>query len=130
MSASFVYDSGALIALDDPRNRRALLDHRARLARSDNVIVPAVVAAQVVRDPARQARLMNVLRACDLVPFDRRHYLPVGRLLAQSGTSDVVDALVALTAARVPGSAVVTSDADDIRRLLDVLRAEVPLVEP
>ena len=32
-------------------------------------MVPAPVAAQVVRDPQRQARLMLTLRSCDIVPF-------------------------------------------------------------
>jgi hypothetical protein len=121
----YVYDSGALIAIES-RGSAGLADHKVRLARQDEVQVPAVVAAQVVRNPDRQFRVMTVLRGCDLVPFDRRHHTPVGRLLAAAGTTDVVDAFVAWLGARA--DVVVTSDMDDIRRLLDVLGADVTVV--
>ena len=93
-----VYDSGALIAISDPRNWAAFDSHLKRVAR-DRVLVPTVVAAQVVRKPAIQARLMRALRGCELIPFTADHHVPVGELLARSGTADVVDAFVALLAA-------------------------------
>ncbi len=127
MSESYVYDSGALIAIEDPRNPSRLERHRARLARSANILVPAVVAAQVVRNPPTQARLMRALVACELVPFDARHHLPVGRLLAATGTADVADAFVALTAVWA-NAAVVTSDPGDIGQLLDALGAHVAVL--
>jgi predicted nucleic acid-binding protein len=129
MSESYVYDSGALIAIEDLRSPSRLERHRARLVRSANILVPAVVAAQVVRNPTRQARLMRALVACELVPFDARHHLPVGRLLAASGTSDVVDAFVALTAAWAD-AAVVTSDPADIGQLLDALGVDLAVLPP
>ena len=76
-------------------------------------MVPAPVAAQVIRDPRRQARLMLTLRSCDIVPFEGSDAGPVGRLLALSGTSDVVDGFVAVKAAET-GATVVTSDPGDI----------------
>jgi predicted nucleic acid-binding protein len=127
MSESYIYDSGALIAIEDPRNPGRLERHRARLARSANILVPAVVAAHVVRNPATQARLMRALVACELVPFDARHHLPVGRLLAATGTADVVDAFVALTAVWA-NAAVVTSDPGGIGQLLDALGAHVAVL--
>ena len=45
----------------------------------------------------------------------------VGRLLAATGTSDITDAHVALCALR-HDAAVLTSDPDDIRRLVPTLR--------
>src|SRR5262245_42786891 len=116
---SYVYDAGALVAIDKKRDD-ALQRHQTRLAGGDRIIVPAPVAAEVVRDPRRQARLMLTLRGCALMPFGQDDVAPVGRLLAGAGTADVVDGFVALTAAQF-GSAVVTSDGDDIRHLLKTL---------
>ena len=39
-------------------------------------MVPAPVAAQVVRDPTRQARLMLTLRGCDIIPFSPTMTVP------------------------------------------------------
>lgn len=125
--SEYVYDAGALLAIDDPRDRTRLDRHQRRLRRGHRIVIPAVVAAQAVRDPARQAKLMRALRGCDIEPFTREHHLPVGRLLARSGTSDVVDAFVALTAARLR-AAVITSDTADIRHLLTALGARLPVL--
>jgi hypothetical protein len=125
MSYVTVYDSGALIALDDKRNFDAALDHNRRVDRGESILVPSVVAAQVIRTPPKQARLMRAMKGCDIVPFSRAHHVPVGTLLAASGTSDVVDGFVALLAAQA--DLVVTSDADDIGKLLEVLGATVAI---
>ena len=125
---SYVYDAGALVAIDKRRDD-ALERHQIRLAGGDRIIVPAPVAAQVVRDPRRQARLMLTLRGCDLMPFGEDDVAPVGRLLAGAGTADVIDGFVALTAAQF-GSAVVTSDGDDIRHLLKTLGVRLAVFAP
>jgi predicted nucleic acid-binding protein len=126
MSYVTVYDSGALTALDDKRNFDAALDHNRRVDRGESILVPSVVAAQVIRNPPKQARLMRALKGCDIVPFSRVHHVPVGTLLAAAGTSDIVDGFVALLAAQT-ADLLVTSDVDDIGRLLDVLGAEVAI---
>src|SRR5580693_998753 len=118
--ARFVYDSGALIAIGDRRDRAASERHDRRIGRGLKIFVPAVVAAQVVRKPAAQAPLMLTLKGCSVVPFTADHHVPVGELLAASGTADVVDAFVALLAAREQAS-IVSSDPDDIGRLLNCL---------
>jgi hypothetical protein len=120
MSAALVYDSGALIAIDNARDRSAADRHRRRLDRGRKILVPTVVAAQVVRKPATQAGLMLALRGCELVPFTADHHVPIGQLLAASGTADVVDAFVALLAART-GAGIVSADPDDIGHLLSCL---------
>jgi hypothetical protein len=124
---SVVYDSGALFALDNLRDRSAADRHRRLLQLSHKILVPTVVAAQVVRKPAAQASLMMALRGCEFVPFTAHHHLPVGQLLAASGTADVVDAFVALLAARNQ-ALVVSTDAGDIRHLLDCLGVQLPVL--
>lgn len=123
-----VYDSGALIAIDSG-NELSFRRHLNRINTRDRVIVPAPVAAQVVRDPQRQARLMLTLQGCDVVPFEADHAGPVGRLLARSGTSDVVDGFVALKAADADAT-VITSDQGDIRHLLSTLGADLEVLKP
>lgn len=124
-----VYDSGALIAIESQGGGGGFARHRSLLGRGYRVVVPSPVAAQVVREPHRQAQLMFVLRGCDIVPFGADDYSPVGKLLARSGTSDVVDGFVALTAAQMR-AAVITSDPDGIRHLLDTLGVQVPIRLP
>jgi hypothetical protein len=126
---TFLYDSGTLVAIDK-RQGEAVRRHEARLARGHRILVPAPVAAQVVRAPHRQARLMFSLHGCRTIPFEKRHVAPVGMLLAQSGTSDVVDGFVAVAAAEANAEAVVTADADDIRRLLGVLGIRLAVLPP
>jgi predicted nucleic acid-binding protein len=72
---------------------------------------------------------MLTLRGCEIVPFEEDDVSPVGKLLARSGTSDVVDGLVALTAAKAI-AAVVTSDPDDITHLLGTLGVRLAVLEP
>jgi hypothetical protein len=126
--ATVVYDSGALIAIDGGRNRAAVDRHRDWIGRGRKILVPTVAAAQAVRKPTAQARLMLALRGCDLVPFTADHHVPVGQLLAVSGTADVVDAFVALLAAQ-QRAAVISSDPDDIGRLLSCLGVRRPVLQ-
>lgn len=115
--AGVTFDAGGLIALD--RNDRRVLVLLARAAElGASVTVPATALAQAVRRPARQVRLARLLRqpTTKVVALDRVDATNVGRLLAASGTSDVVDAHVVICARR-SGQQVVTTDPDDLRRL-------------
>ena len=117
MSIGVTLDAGALIALD--RDDRRVIVLLARVQQTGaQVTVPAGALAQAVRDPSRQARLARLLRqpTTRVVPIDRVDATALGRLLAASGTSDVVDAHVVLCARR-EGQAVVTTDPGDLRRL-------------
>jgi predicted nucleic acid-binding protein len=119
---SVVYDAGVLIAAD--RNDRDVwADHRARLELGLVPVTTAPVVAQVSRQP-QQAQLRRFLRGCDVQPFLPVEAHEVGGLLARSGTADVVDGHVAITAART-GSDVKTADVEDIKRLSDHLPAPV-----
>jgi hypothetical protein len=91
----------------------------ARAAESRSLItVPAGALAQAIRDPARQVRLARLIRQpqSNVVPLDRVDGVNVGRVLAASATSDVVDAHVVVCARRA-GQPIVTSDPVDLRRL-------------
>lgn len=110
-------DAGALIGLDRGDRRVVALLARA-METSARMTVPATALAQAVRNPARQARLGRLVRqpTTDVVALDRVDATGVGRLLAASGTTDVVDAHVVLCARRA-GQAVATSDPGDLRHL-------------
>jgi len=64
---------------------------------------------------------------CRPVPFTEDVAEAVGRLLAVSGTADVVDAAV-IVAAISHGGAVLTSDPNDLRKLADAAGMSVPLI--
>jgi predicted nucleic acid-binding protein len=99
----------------DRNDRRiAVLLARASETRA-RVTIPASALAQAIRRPERQVRLARLIRqpTTDVVSLDRVDATNVGRLLAASGTSDIVDAHVVVCARRA-GQRVVTSDPDDL----------------
>jgi hypothetical protein len=57
-----LYDSGALMAIDSHANKLSADRHRDRVNRGRKVLVPTVVAAQVIRKPATQAGLGRARR--------------------------------------------------------------------
>ncbi len=119
---TIVYDTGVLIAAD--RNDRHIwADHRARLEAGVVPVTTAPVVAQASRS-ARQVQLRRFLRGCDIVAFEATQAHVVGSLLAKSATSDIVDAHVAVTAART-GAVVITSDPDDLRSLAAHVRPRI-----
>lgn len=107
-------DAGALIALERDDRRILVLLARARETGA-RVTIPATALAQVVRAPARQVRLARLARqpTTDVVPLGRVDATSVGRLLAASGTADIVDAHVVICARRA-AQHVATSDPEDL----------------
>lgn len=109
-----VLDAGALLALErgDRRARALIANAEGRL------IVPAPVLAQVWRDGARQAALAALVKASTTVieVFDEQVAKAAGTLCGRTGTSDIVDASVVLSA-RLHRAVVLTSDPDDLRRI-------------
>ncbi len=115
--AGVTLDAGGLIALD--RNDRRVIVLLARAIETNTrVTIPSSTLAQAIRRPERQARLSRLIRqpTTDVVPLDRVDAVHVGRLLAGSGTSDVVDAHVVICARRA-AQRVVTSDPTDLSQL-------------
>jgi hypothetical protein len=117
MNGGVTLDAGPLIALDrDDRRVVVLLARAAEL--NARVTIPCTALAQAIRNPARQARLARLLRqpGTDVVSLDRLDATSVGRLLAASGTSDIADAHVVISARRA-GQAIVTTDPGDLASL-------------
>lgn len=109
-------DAGALIAYERGAVRARGLIRRAT-EREVTITVPSVVLAQVWRGGHR--RWIDELRSAVIIePVDEACALAAGELLARTGTKDAIDALVAVGAAR-RGDVVVTSDPQDLLRLLD-----------
>lgn len=123
---AFAYDAGALIAAE--RNDRAFwADHRVRLEQGTVPVTPAAVVARVSRSP-RQAQLHPLPRGCEVTNLDEEGAHRVGRLLAGTGTSDVVDGAVAdVPVAR--SAAILTGDRDDISRLLRAANADLSVLD-
>jgi predicted nucleic acid-binding protein len=123
--SAVVYDAAVLVAAD--RNeRRAWAEHKARLEMGVVPLVPTPVVAQVSRSP-RQAQLRRFLAGCVIVPLVEAEAHEAGRLLGITKTSDIVDAVVVTTAIR-QRAAILTSDPDDIERLVRASGREVAVV--
>ena len=115
--SGFVFDAGALIAFE--RNDRSVVMLAKRLlALRAKLVVPAGVIGQVWRDGARQVRLARLLGSSIVVvePLDDRRARAAGQLCGVTGTRDVIDAAVVLSA-REHDLPVATSDPDDLRAL-------------
>ena len=120
------FDAGGLTALDRNDRRIVVLLARAREAGA-RITVPATALAQAIRRPERQVRLARLIRqpTTDVADLDRVDATSVGRLLAASGTADIADAHVVISARR-SDQPVVTSDPGDLRVLDPTLRL-IPL---
>lgn len=110
-------DSGAFVAAE--RNSAEVTAHVKFAAFEGSVVVvPASVIAEIWRDPPRH-RAVSLLEATDaVVPLGLRESQAVGRLLGVDGSRQIVDANVALTALAARPSLVLTSDPQDIGRLV------------
>lgn len=120
-----VLDSGALIAIDK-RDRR--VGAMLRVLQRDGVPVrtSAAVVAQVWRNGDRQVNLARLLPGIDVTVLDDVAAKKVGELLRASGTSDLVDAHVALMVQ--PQGTVLTRDEADVKGLLRTRRVKATVV--
>jgi predicted nucleic acid-binding protein len=121
-----VYDAAVLVAADC-NARSVWADHRVRLEAGIVPVVPSAVVVQVSRSPT-QVQLRRLLRGCEVVSLTEQRAHLAGRLLGRAGSRDVVDAVVAATAAELRAD-VVTGDRADIRRLLDAADASGQIID-
>jgi predicted nuclease of predicted toxin-antitoxin system len=115
MNLPFVYDAGALVAIDS-NDRRMWAIHKVAVAEGREVFIPAMVVGQAWRDGRKQARLGRLLRTCQVEPTELETAKAAGALCGQAGSSDVVDATVMVTAI-AHRAIVVTSDHKDMAKL-------------
>ncbi|MBX3131269.1 MAG: hypothetical protein KF718_31405 [Polyangiaceae bacterium] len=120
-----VLDAGALVAVERrDRHVGALL--RVLQQRRVPLWTSAAVLAQVWRDGARQATLARLLQGVGVRPLAMDDGKQAGALLGSTGTDDVVDAHLALLLEA--GDRVLTSDSDDVLRLLAARRVRAIVV--
>lgn len=97
--------------------------HRRAQERGIVPVVPAGVLAQAWRG-GPQPKLSRLLAGCRVEALNEVRARSAGAACALAGTSDVVDASVAVGAAS-RDDVVVTSDPDDIRHLADALNLPI-----
>ena len=116
-TAGVTLDTGALIALNRGERRMITLLDQALMARKA-FRIPAGVVGQVWRHGRTQATLARFLKApeVEIVPLDEHLSRSCGELCGATGTSDVIDASVVIVA-KERNDVIVTSDAEDLRRL-------------
>ena len=119
-----ILDAGVLISVDrGDQAARVFLPAVARSATRLHTTHPVV--AQVWRDGSRQARLAAFLKTVTVHALDDGP--SVGRLLALSHSSDVVDGHLVQLAFRL-GDDILTGDPDDLTKLVAVLGSAGPMV--
>lgn len=97
--------------------------HRRLLERDVRPTLSTVVLGQVWRG-GPQAQLSRLLRGCRIQPLSELEARSAGAALAASGSSDLVDAAVVVTAL-AREDLIVTSDPDDLRRLASATGRDV-----
>jgi hypothetical protein len=123
--STVVYDAAVLVAADR-NDRRAWAEHKARLEFGIVPSVPAAVIAEVSRSP-KQAQLRRSLTGCAVVPLGENDAHEAGRLLDKTRTADVVDAVVVTIAVREKAT-ILTSDPDDMKRLVSASGRELAVI--
>ena len=122
MTDRLVLDAGALIALEK-NNRRMWARLEAAAEASMEVVVPSGALAQVWRGTTNQARLSQAFKTTRFGEFDAVSRA-AGELCHAARTSDPIDAAVVINATGTT-SVIVTSDPNDIRRLVRALPREL-----
>jgi hypothetical protein len=124
---TLVLDSGAFIALE--RNDRSMwVRLKAASSAGEVPVTHGGVVGQVWRGGPRQARLARALHGVDVRPLDRALGREAGELLADTGSSDVIDAAVVLLA--VDGDEIITVDRVDFEILVRAAGRHVELIRP
>jgi len=121
-----ILDAGAFVALE--RNERPMwVRLKAALLAGEPPITHGGVVGQVWRGGSgKQARLAQALQSVDVNPLTDELGRRAGVLLAETGTSDVVD--TALVSLAHHSDQIVTGDHGDIATLVAVTNRRVDVV--
>lgn len=109
-----IIDAGPLIVDGENINSRLWALIKRATERGEDLHTTHPVLAQVWRDPSEQAHLARATRHFDVHSLDNS--MPVGRRLATSNTSDVVDAHVTVVAESL-GTFILTTVSNDMTKL-------------
>ena len=109
-----IVDAGPLILDSEDLNSRLWALIKRAAERGHDLHTTHPVLAQVWREPARQVNLSRALRYFEIHPLDES--VSVGLRLADSETSDVVDAHITVVAEGL-GTFILTTDHEDMTRL-------------
>lgn len=120
MARGLTLDTGALIAAER-RSEIFRVTWQEAVRRHAAITVPAPVFAQAWR--GSNPMIDRLLPACVIEPMSEAIARSIGRLLAEAGTGDVIDAMVVLGASD-RDDAVLTSDPDDLIRLVEALHRQ------
>ncbi len=121
-----VYDTGALLAAGK-RDRKLWALHDEALASGELILVSVAVLAQAWRG-GPQAELSRLLRGCKIQPLLEDAAREAGKVCAESGSRDIVDAIVVVTAKRLGGhTMIVTSDPHDIGGIASAINARIDI---
>ena len=109
-----------------------LAGHKIRLKAGVVPLLPAPVLSQAWAPGGQHAMLHKVVKGCLVMPFTDDHARGVAALCRGAGLTDVVGGFVALTAIMHDHATVITSDVDDIRRLVTAVpsRSRVVVCRP
>ena len=112
---SLIFDAGVFIAVENPSQRRVVLALVERMqAEGVEPVTNDAALAQAWRDPARQVPMAILVKATTVYPFGDPRV--IGRRCGIAGTSDVVDASLAVLADQLDMT-IVTTDPADMARL-------------
>jgi hypothetical protein len=125
MAQGLTLDAGAIIAYEKhDRGMWTLL--KTAIENDATISVATVVVAQVHR--GNSPLVSRLLSACDIEALTLERARRAGLLLAASRTSDIVDAVVVAGAA-VRRDVILTSDREDIERLVAAAKADLLIVD-
>jgi predicted nucleic acid-binding protein len=121
---------GGTLVLDAEGLTKLAADHPAAYARikaargrRSTMVTAASTLAEVLRGGPTDARMHRVLNRITVIPIEKQQGRAAGELLGRTGLSGhrcALDALLAVVALAQPRPVVVlTSDADDMRRLTE-----------
>jgi hypothetical protein len=124
--SALILDAGFLVSVD--RGERSAQEFlTAALVHETPLTTTHPVVAQVWRNGTQQARLARFLQSVVIIALDNGP--EVGKLLARSVASDVVDAHLVVVAVQ-RSEPLVTGDVDDLKLLVDALPDRRPPVLP